>query len=162
MFCNEVFSHFEILKFHVKYKHIGHLYSDITCNFSNCTKSYSTAYSLLRHICTAHNIKLDKVCKTNYEKFQSNKSMIEATTSQDVNLVDYAASLKPIIINKKEDHNISLENFSSEILNITVSLITRLYSFENLNKKNVHKIINEILYPYLSDCFEILEKKLAI
>jgi len=28
-----------------------------------------------------------------------------------------------------------------------------------LNRKNAHKIINEIFYTYLSESFEILEKK---
>lgn len=163
MFCNEVFSYFTYFKCHVKLKHVDHLYSETKCNFLNCTKSYSTVYSLFRHICTAHDIESDEGCKTNNKEFKLlNKSIIKATSSQ--NLVEeidpinfYAASLEPIL--NKKDYNFSLDNFSSKILNATLSLITRLYSFENLNKTDAHKIINEILYTYLSEIFEILGKR---
>lgn len=69
------------------------------------------------------------------------------------------ASLEPILKKKRENYNFSLENFNSIILNLTLSIITRLYSFQNLNKKNAHYIINEILYTYLSESFEILKRK---
>jgi len=55
----------------------------------------------------------------------------------------YAASLEKPILNKK-DYNFSLKNFNSRILNVMLPLITKLYSFENLNK-NAHKIIIYIL-----------------
>lgn len=44
------------------------------------------------------------------------------------------------------------------MINITVYLITRLY-FENFNRKDVHEIINNIFSTYLSDSFEMLQKK---
>lgn len=166
MFCNEIFSHFKDMKCHIKFKHADKLYSETKCNFSNCMRSYSTVYSLFRHICTAHDIESDKGCKTNNKQFKSlNDSMMKTTSFQNVNIVEeveltnfYAANLEPIL-NKKEAYDFSLENFSCKILNVTLSLITKLYSFENLNRRNVHKLINEIFYSYLSECFEMLEKK---
>jgi len=93
-----------------------------------------------------------------------NELLIKTTSSQDMNLIEriepinlYAASLEPIL--NKKDYNFPLENFNSRILNVTLSLITKLYSFENLNRKNAHNIINEIFYTYLSESFKILEKK---
>lgn len=81
-----------------------------------------------------------------------NESVIKVTNSQHMNLVDYAASVEPIS-DTKENYNFFLENFNSKILNLTLSLITRLYSFENLNRKNVNEIINEI---FISICVKVL------
>jgi len=136
--------------FQVKLKHTDQLYSETKCNFLNCMKLYNTVYSLFRCICTAHDIESDKRCKTNNKKSKLlNELIIKATSSQDVNLIEriepinlYAASLESTL--NKKDYNFSLKNFNSRLLNVMLSLITKLYSFENLNKKNAHKIINEI------------------
>lgn len=56
MFCNESFLLFEYFKCHIKFKHNDQLNSEVECNFLNCTNSYSTVYSLFRHICTVHKI----------------------------------------------------------------------------------------------------------
>lgn len=167
MFCDKMFSCFIHLKGHVKLKHSDQLYSENKCNFLNCMKSYSTVYSLLRHICTAHDIELDKgykeYKKNNKESKLLNESIIKATISQNVNPIEVVDSINinaaslPNTLNIRD--NFSFENFNSEILNATLSLITRLYSFENLNKKDAQKIIHEIFYTYLSEIFEIFGKK---
>jgi len=74
-----------------------------------------------------------------------------------VDSININAASSPNTLNIRD--NFSFENFYSEILNTTLSLITRLYSFENLNKKDAHKIIHEIFYTYLSETFEIFGKK---
>lgn len=65
------------------------------------------------------------------------------------------------MVNNKEDYDF-LQDFSHKMLNITLRLITRLYYFENFNKKNVYEIINNIFSTYLSDSFKMLQKNMAV
>lgn len=123
MFCKEVFSQFKYLKCHVKLKHIDQLYSEGQYNFSNCTISYS----ILRRISTTYDTESSNRCKTNdKEATSSNDSTIKITSSQTVNLIDHTASLESRL-NAEVDSNVFLENFSSKILNLTLSLITIIF-----------------------------------
>lgn len=158
MFCNESFLLFEYFKCHIKLKHNDQLNSEVECNFLNCTNLYSTVYSLFRHILhIVHNTQSNKEQNRNDKgSISLNKSINNERKVHDFNLIADVASLKPMLNNKE---NYFLQDFNHKMLNITLRLITRLYYFDNFNRKNVHEIINNIFSSYLSESFEMLQEK---
>lgn len=157
MFCEKLFLLFQHLKCHIKLKHSEKLYTEVTCNFPKCMNSYSTVYSLFRHISTTHDTLPGH--KTMIKKSESSNESINNAVSSictDLNL-NNTVSLENIY---EEDKNYNfIQDFHNTILNLTLSLITRLYCVNNLNRKDVHKIINDIFCTYLSQSFEMLKKK---
>lgn len=158
MFCNESFLVFKYLKCHIKFKHNDQLNSEVKCNFFNCTNSYSTVYSLFRHMYTVHDTQSNTKKQKKYDNKSvvSNESIDNENNFHNLNLISNVTNSEPTFNNKEKDF---FQDISKKMSNVTLRLITSLYCFENLNRKDIHKIINNIFSTYLSENFELLQEK---